>query len=499
MPLENNNGCIDINSTKQTYTSLEDNIKYIRNTFSYTDDLQIREIIHAKHKGVLIYLETMADAEIIERTFLVPLAMNRKRKDPTKLISNVELATSDDLNKAVKEIMNGACVYFQEDKLESFIFQSQINQSRSPEEPENEKIVRGSHQGFVEGLEANINLIRSRLRSPKLSVNYLQVGTESSTRVAIIYMDNIANPEIVSEIQRRVSSISLDTIIAPGYIEEAIEEYPLSPFPQNLFTERPDRLKAHLIEGCVAIMSEGSSDAIVLPVTFFSFFQSPDDYNSRYYEGSFFRMLRIMSFFGALILPALYVAIIGFHFEIIPFDMITLMKDATERIPFPPLSEAILMVITIELIREAGIRLPTPIGQTIGIVGGLIIGDAVVSAGLVSNIMVIVIALTAIMSFAISSYEIGNVVRILSFPILIGAATLGFVGITFGVVFLIIHMCKLQTLGVPYLYPMSPLNIKGLKDAIVRFPIWLLNNRPNILRTQKDKRQEKTRGWDKNG
>src|SRR5699024_3869930 len=169
------------------------------------------------------------------------------------------------------------------------------------------------------------------------------------------------------------------------------------------------------------------------------------------------------------------------------------------NIPFSPLIEAGIMAITIELVREAGIRLPTPIGQTIGIVGGLIIGDAVVSAGLVSNIMVIVIALTAIMSFAISSYEIGNVVRILSFPILIGAATLGFVGITFGVVFLIIHMCKLQTLGVPYLYPMSPLNIKGLKDAIVRFPIWLLNNRPNILRTQKDKRQEKTRGWDKNG
>src|SRR5699024_10771936 len=200
MPLENNNGCIDINSTKQTYTSLEDNIKYIRNTFSYTDDLQIRETIHAKHKGVLIYLETMADAEIIERTFLVPLAMNRKRKDPTKLISNVELATSDDLNKAVKEIMNGACVYFQEDKLESFIFQSQINQSRSPEEPENEKIVRGSHQGFVEGLEANINLIRSRLRSPKLSVNYLQVGKESTTRGTNNYMVNKENKEKLSDI-----------------------------------------------------------------------------------------------------------------------------------------------------------------------------------------------------------------------------------------------------------------------------------------------------------
>lgn len=475
---------------------LEENITYIRKAFVKTDDLYIREILLANKRGVLIFLETMAETETIERTLLIPLKKSKRKQNIDNLITNVEKSKTNVLKEVVTELINGACVLLLEGELNGYVFQTPKEHLRSPEEPENEKIVRGSHQGFIESLDVNLYLIRSRLRSPNFKINYLQLGDESKSKIAILYLDNIANPEMVEEVKRRVSSISIDSIIAPGYIEEAIEEYPLSPFPQNLFTERPDRLKAHLMEGRIAIMVEGSADAIILPVTFFSFFQSPDDYNSRYYEGSFFRILRIVSFFGALILPALYVAIVGFHFEIIPFDMITLMKSSTERVPFPPFSEALLMVITIELIREAGIRLPSPIGQTIGIVGGLIIGDAVVNAGLVSNLMVIVIALTAIMSFAISSYEIGNVVRILSFPILIGASTLGFVGIVFSLLIIVIHMCKLETLGVPYLSPFSPFNKEGIKDSLVRFPLWLLNRRSKNLHPKIELRQKQVRGWD---
>lgn len=209
-------------------------------------------------------------------------------------------------------------------------------------------------------------------------------------------------------------------------------------------------------------------------------------------------MLRLISFWGALTFPSIYIAVVGFHFDIIPYDVVTIVKGSIENIPFPPFFEAFIMAVTIELIREAGIRLPSPIGQTIGIVGGLIIGDAVVNAGLVSNLMVIVIALTAIMSFTISSYEMGNTVRILSLPVMIAAATLGLVGIVFSLMIIIIHMCKLQSFGTPYISPLAPLHMKDLKDALVRFPIWTLNQRPKGVHAQQRLKQSSTREWEKN-
>ena len=246
----------------------------------------------------------------------------------------------------------------------------------------------------------------------------------------------------------------------------------------------------------MGILADGSSDLSIVPITLFAFFQSPDDYNIRFYNGTFFRLLRFLSFFGSLILPAIYIAVVSFHFEIIPFDMIQIVKGSIENIPFSPFAEALIMAITIELIREAGIRLPNPIGQTIGIVGGLIIGDAVVNAGLISNLMVIVIAVTAIMSFGIPSYEMGNTARMLSFPIMLSAATLGFVGIVFSFMVILIHLCKLNSFGIPYISTLAPLHIQNFKDGIFRFPIWTMNMRPKGAGAQKVIRQNDSREWD---
>src|SRR5699024_8731866 len=268
---------------------------------------------------------------------------------------------------------------------------------RSPDEPENEKAIRGSHKGFIEDLDSNVNFVRSRIQSPQLTVKYITKGTEENIKIAILYMNDIANEDTVAQVKERIGAISTDMVFSPGYLEEMIEEKPFSPFQQLLLTERPDRVDANLIEGRVAIMTEGASDALIVPVSFFTFFQSPDDYNNKYLAGSFFRILRLFSFLGALTLPAIYIAVVGFHFVTIPHKMVGLVKGSIESIPFTPLSEALVMTMTIELIREAGIRLPSPIGQTIGIVGGLIIGESVVNAGIISHIMVIVIALTAIM------------------------------------------------------------------------------------------------------
>lgn len=469
------------------FPNIKENVTFICDAFNHTDDLQIRNITWNAKQGKLVYLETMTDMEHFQQTFLLPLSHSSKEEgqQTVDILASPEVQKSSDLQEVIENLLTGHCVLFLPQTSECIIFNSVQSNNRSPDEPENEKAIRGSHKGFVESLDTNLNLVRERVHNEHLTVKYFTLGNETSTNVAMLYMSNIADPAIHQSVQKRLESISSDIIFSPGYIEEAIEDHPYSPFQQLLVTERPDRVEANIIEGRVAIMVEGSADATIVPVTFFTFFQSTDDYNIRYYAGSFFRLLRIFSFLGALFLPAIYIAVVGFHFEVIPYDMISIVKSSVENIPFPPFVEALIMTVTIELIREAGIRLPTPIGQTIGIVGGLIIGDAVVSAGLISNIMVIVIALTAIMSFCLPSYEMGNTVRLLSVPVMLGAATLGFVGIVFASMLIIIHMCTLESFKTPYLSPLAPVHFEEFKDTLIRVPNWLINKRPKDIHPQK--------------
>ncbi|MBS4219380.1 spore germination protein [Bacillus sp. FJAT-49711] len=488
----------DVKKETFMFPTIDENVLYFRDALYNTDDLKTRTIRFNGIPGVIIYLETIANSEELQRSLLIPLSQANTEQSIDTIITSSQFSKTSNMNIAVTTILKGNSVLFFEHGTEFYILNTLQLHSRSPEEPENEKIVRGSHEGFVGNLKINLNLIRMRIQNRCLKIEYVDLGWETNTQVAIVYLEEIANPELVDEIRKRIKSISSDMIFSPGYIEEFIEDKPLSPFQQILYTERPDRVEAHLVEGRIAIFSEGTSDVSIMPVSFFAFFQSPDDFNIRFYAGSVFRLLRFLSFWGAITLPSIYIAVISFHFELIPNDVITVVKSSIENIPFPPFIEALIMAVTIELIREAGIRLPSPIGQTIGIVGGLIIGESVVNAGLVSNVMVIVIALTAIMSFTIPSYEISNTARLLSLPIMIAAATLGFVGIIFCLMIIVIHLCKLESLGTPYLAPFAPLKIPNLKDSIVRFPIWMLNKRPKNIKPQKIIKQSRSREWDKN-
>ncbi|WP_249313128.1 spore germination protein [Lederbergia citrea] len=483
---------------QKVYSTIEENQSYIEEAFYNSGDLKKREITFNKKRGLIFFLETMTDSEKIQNSILLPIAKSSLNQNIEDLITTSELIKADTLNEAVRAIINGSSVLILEKRSELFLINTVKSITRSPDEPDNEKVVRGSHEGFVESLDVNLNLIRKRIRNRQLKIQYYELGWESNTKIAVLYMNEIANESVVKEVQRRLEYISSDMTFSPGYIEEFIEDSPFSPFQQILYTERPGRVEANLMEGRIALITDGSSDVSIFPATLFAFFQSPDDYNSRIYAGSFFRLLRFLSFLGAIILPSLYIAIVGYHFEIIPSDLIPIVKASIENVPFPPFFEALIMGITIELIREAGIRLPTPIGQTIGIVGGLIIGDAVVNAGLISNFMVIIIAVMAIASFTIPSYEMSNTIRLLTYPLMILAATLGFVGIVFGLMFILIHLCKLESFGSPYLAPLAPLHFKELKDTFIRFPIWMQDKRPREMRPQKLLKQKASRGWERN-
>lgn len=483
---------------KQVTTSLDENINFIRSELCNTDDLLMKEITWNEHQGMLVYLNTMINSDQFQRIFLAPITEMNFGEQMDNLVASPEMNLTNDLNNVVNELLSGSVAIFIESEPTCYLFNIVQSNPRSPEEPDSEKIVRGSHNGFVENFEVNLNLIRERVKNRHLKIEYFTLGKEENSPVAMIYLQNIVNQTLVQKIRKRITTINSDIVFSPGFLEEDIEDSPVSPFPQVLYTERPDRVQANLIEGRIAILNEGSADVSILPVTFFSFFQSPDDYNLRTYSGSFFRLLRLFCFFGVLTLPAFYISVVAFHFEFIPYDLVGLMKASITNIPFSPLIEALIMAITIELVREAGIRLPSPIGQTIGIVGGLIIGDAVVNAGLVSNMMVIVIALTAIMSFSIPTYEMGNTVRLLGFPLMLGAATLGFVGIVFGFIIIIIHLCTLESFGTPYLSPLTPTHFSELQDAILRLPNWMQKTRPEDLRTKKPIKKGKSRGWDSN-
>ncbi|RAP77564.1 spore germination protein [Paenibacillus montanisoli] len=323
------------------------------------------------------------------------------------------------------------------------------------------------------------------------------VGTEVKTKVAILYMNDIANPELVKEITKRISAIKTDLVMSPGFIEEFVEDAPFSPFPQLLNTDRPDRAAYNLMEGRVVMFSNESPTALVLPVTFFAFYQSPDDYNSRFFVGSFYRFVRLVCFTIAITLPAIYIGVVAFHFETLPIKLLIPIKESIEQIPFQPLVEALIMELTIELIREAGVRLPTSIGPVIGIVGGLVIGQAVVEANLVSNVMVIIVAITitATASFVVTSNEMVTSLRLLRFPLMILAATFGFIGIVLGLSVLFMHLCALESFGTPYFAPWSTGRWADFKDTIFRFPLWLMDKRPKDSRSIKRVRETYSRGW----
>ncbi|MBS4216256.1 MULTISPECIES: spore germination protein [Neobacillus] len=483
-------------STKDVAT-FDARIEYIKNSFVNTEDLLMLPVSYNSRKGFVIYIATISDSEKIQESILFPL-IKFGELNAADIPYTAETQDKITLQESVKALLKGNAVVIFNGLDEIFSFNTMKEISRNLKEPDSEKTVRGSHVGFVENLSTNIGLIRKGIESRHLKINYHQIGEYTNTQIALVYIEGICNPALVKRLEERIQTLSIDMTFSPGYLEELLEDQPFSPFPHLLYTERPDRAIAQLMEGRIILLSEGSSDALALPVSFFSFFQTSDDYNTRIITGSFFRFLRVVCFLLSLLLPSLYIAVIGFHFEIIPKEILVLVKSSVENIPFPPLIEAMVMAFTIELIREAGIRLPTPIGQTIGIVGGLIIGDAIVSAGLVSNIMVIVIALTAISSFTVASYEMSNTVRILTFPIMLSAATFGFAGIIFSLMFIVGHLCKLESLGTPYFTPIAPFNLQGMKDAIIRFPIWLLKDRPRELHVKNKKRLNQPRRWEKN-
>jgi len=362
---------------------------------------------------------------------------------------------------------------------------------RGIEEPKRETGVRGPHEGFVENFRTSIAQLRMRIKSPDLTIETMRGGSHTNTDVAFCYMKGIANPKVVEEVRRRLRRIThTDHLLESGNIEELIEDDPYSPFPQVENTERPDKAASQVLEGRVIIFTDTSPFVLIVPTLFWQFIQSSDDYYQRW-MGSFIRVIRIIGLFMALFLPSVYVALTTYHQEMLPFGLILAIASSREGIPFPAFVEAFLMEVIFELLREAGIRLPMQIGQAVTIIGALLIGEAAIMANLVSPAMVIVVAATGIASFLVPGFNLAIALRILRFGIIILAGTLGLFGVMIALILLTTHLVSLRSFGIPYTAPLAPLNLRDLKDVLIRPPLWALDKRPHSIRTRDTRRQDR--------
>ncbi len=469
----------------------------IRKELGHNSDVIFREFYlgNTGIRAAIIFLYGLTDKEIINKYILkslmanFPERHNHREVSLKEFITNQALSISDltevnNLHDTVSKILTGNTALLVDGIQEVIILGTTKAKARNIEEPVSEALVRGPRIGFTETLSDNTAILRQHGCNHNLSIIQIQVGERSKKELVIAFINDIADPALVDEVKKRIKTINIDDLPESGYVEQLIEDNYLSPFPQVQNTERPDRVFSALMEGRIAILLDGSPFALIVPVTFSMLLQSPEDYYERWIPGSLIRLLRFLAAFLSLFAPSMYIAFISFHPGLIPTKLALSIISSREGVPFPALIEALIMEISIEILREAGLRLPKPIGPAMGIVGGLIIGEAAVQAGIISPIMVIVVSLTAISSFAIPQYSAGITLRILRFVAMFCAAVFGLYGIILFFLILCSHLVKLKSFGVPYVSPAVPYRISDWKDFILRMPLSMMKRRPKMLDTK---------------
>ncbi|HHV71381.1 MAG TPA: spore germination protein [Clostridia bacterium] len=460
-----------------------------------SSDVVTREftIADGRVNCALIYIDGLIDKAVIHDQLMKSLMLemplvypNIAKKDVMEQVKERALTVADikeakDLDEAMLFLMSGEVVLIIDGYSEVIVVSARGWASRGVAEPESEALVRGPRDGFTETLRTNTAHLRRKCRDPNLVIKTMQIGRRSKTDVAIAYIKGIVRSELVQEVEERLNKIDVDKILETGEIEQLIEDNVFSPFPQAQFTERPDKTVASLLEGRVAILVDGTPFALIVPTVLFQLFQSPEDYYERWIISSLIRFFRFIGSFIATFAPSIYIAMIAYHPGLIPTSLALSIAASREGVPFPAFIEALLMEIIIELLRESGARLPKAIGTTIGIVGGIVIGDAAVRAGITSPIMVIVVAITAIASFIIPSYNAAISFRLMRFPVMMLAAVLGLYGVMLGFIVINIHLVTLRSFGTVYLSPLTPLEVGDWKDLIFRLPTKYQRKRPAFL------------------
>ena len=485
---------------------LDANISRMKKRFCEANDFVVREFelnCFSKRRAALFFIDGLVSLAAINESVLRPLMFESRtlagREDALESINELtsllltagDVKTADSIDDAVSACLAGDTVLMVEELNELAYISTKGYEKRSVSEPQTETVVRGPREGFTEVLRVNTSLLRRRLKTPDLRLELMQLGRRTNTAVCLAYIDGIANPQLVAELRKRFNTIDTDAILNSGYIEEFIEDAPNSLFQTVNFSEKPDVVTSKLLEGRCALIIDGTPFVLTMPMLFVECFQSPEDYAARPYIAAFLRVIRVIAFFLSLTSPAMYIALTLYHQELIPTKLSFTIAASSEGVPFNSVIETAIMLATFEILKEAGVRLPKPIGQAISIVGALVMGQAVIQAGIAGAPVVIVVAFTAVAGFLVPN--LSDSISILRWYLLILAAVMGGFGITIGLMTILIHLASIESFGSVYLYPFSPFNSDGLKDAVFRTPLWNMRMRPAVFKPMDRVRQNMKR------
>ncbi len=481
---------------------LEENLDRVQGAIAGSDDITVRRFVlghEAAVRAAIVYVEGLTDKTEIEDRILKSSMILSRLTEPhdgevggDRFFPALEEAVLNlgsvkrvqTLDEALTLALTGFTVLLVDGFGYALALETKGWAQRSIDEPESQTVIRGPRDGFTETLRVNTALLRRRIRDPNLKIKSVQIGKRSKTDVAVAYISDLAPPRLVEEVHLRLKTVDMDIILESGYIEQFIEDNWLSPFPQVQATERPDECAAALMDGRVCIIVDNTPFALIVPTNLNAQMQTPEDYYHRWMQASVIRVIRVLANLLALVLPALYIALVAYNPEMLPTKLALSIAASRENVPFSAWLEVFMMEISFELLVEAGARLPHPIGQTIGIVGGLIIGQAAVQAKIVSQVVVIVVAVTSIGSFAIPKYDLAVTFRTLRFFLMATATLFGFYGLTMGLLLILAHAASLKSFGVGYLSPWSPTRTDAFGDTIIRAPWPSLKKRPAFFAAQ---------------
>lgn len=522
-----NNTTIKEDPNKNIYPSLDVNMETMKIKYNalINSDIIIRDFTltarNKQYNAFIIYIDGMVDSELINNFVLDPLMLRNRSNifdgNENKIISEAvtnnitirkvkkfnltdyiynslipqnSVEKNEKFNDIISGINSGNCALFVDTINVAFNIDVKGFKQRSVDTPSNEIVIKGPQEGFVENIRTNTSLLRRIINNENLIIENIEVGDITKTKCGVCYMKNITNSDLIAEVKYRLNNLSVDSILSTGQLEQLIEDADKIGIPQVLSTERPDKCTKYLMQGRVIVLVNGNPYALIMPATLIDFMSSPEDANLRTLFANFLKAIRIIAVFLTLLLPGLYISVTSFHQEILPTELLFSILSARENVPFPVIFELLLMEISFELIREAGLRVPSPIGSTIGIVGALILGEAAVNANIVSPILIIIVAITGISSFAIPDFSFGFHLRVFRFLFIILGFIAGFLGIGLGIFVYISILSDIKSFGVPYTVPFAPpTNSEGNGYFIP--PIWKQEYRANFLSPKKIKAQEK--------
>lgn len=481
------------------FKDIDLNIQYFDEAFKDCDDIVKRKFPIGKGDNkrwaFIIYFDSMTERTVIEQSVMSKLMRldSDLLKDTTAIkknlfaairdngISTPDISEDDDLESLCQSVLSGDTPVIFDGLDTAVVVSAKGAPNRGVPSAETEAVVQGSKEAFNEVFRFNTVLIRRRIRDTNLKVRQYKLGRRSGTDVALVYLDDVVRHDILEDVQSRLQNIDIDAILDSGYVEQLIEDDWLSPFPQTLVTERPDKAAAAILEGRIVIVVDNSPVVLIIPSTLNTFFQSAEDYYQRFEIMSLTRLMRFAAAFVAIALPGLFIAVTVYHPSMVPLLLTFKMAGSQQSIPFPAVIEVLIMDLSFELLREAGIRLPGPVGGAIGIVGGLIVGQAAVEAGIVSPIVVIIIALTGIAGFAIPNYQLVAGFRLAKYLVILLSAALGLLGFWSAMFIILAHLASLKSFGIPYLFPFSAgglNNYSDMKDSLFRSPVMFMRKRP---------------------